>query len=295
MLTGLLFLLGAGIFWCIVGICYEQLPGEKRSTGACMFGAGILVNILQFIILRPPVVSMTEFWKVAMWLLPSGLCFFPILLFVKKAMMYGKAGGAWCIMQSAMFCPLLAMLIFYGERLSTLAVVGIALLIAGIVCWGIGKKEEENTDPQAVPKSRKKFILYSLLAFAMTGLQQTLTLIPSKIGNISPAAMEWRVIILQLPMFLWIVPCIKYREFPRKKHIRFSFWYAIAAVGGEILFFMGIDALNKIKLSGLAYPAALNCSIVLFALYCRFFRHQKFTPVELAGLVLTVTGIFFLL
>lgn len=295
MLTGLLILLGAGTFWCMVGICYEQLPEDKRATAAYMFGGGVLVNVLLLIILQPPAVNFAEFWKVAKWILPSGLCFFPILLFIKKAMLYGKAGGAWCIMQSAMFCPLLAMLIFYGERLSLFAIIGIVLLIAGIICWGIGKKDEENPDNAAVPKSRKKFILYSLLAFAATGLQQTLTLIPSKISGVSPAAMEWRVIMLQLPMFLWLLPCIKYREFPGKKHFRFSLGFAIATVGGEVLFFMGIDALNKINLSGLAYPAALNCSIVLFALYCRFFRKQKFTPVELAGLALTVTGIFFLL
>lgn len=294
MLSGILLLALGGALWCLVGICYEKLPEEEESHPPFLFAGGVITCLLLGLCFMPEKASLEEILTVALFLIPAGLLTLPQVVFLKKALTCGSPGGAWCIMQSAMMCPLLAMILLYGERLSIPAWCGIGVLALGIVAWGIGKKEGEAGTCQS-RRDHGRYLLFSLLAFLCTGLQQILTLIPSKMPSLGENALSWRVFLMQLPLLLWGIPCAVKKQPLTGKAWKYGAVLGASIAGGELLFFCGIDAMNRIKLSGLAYPAALNFCILLFALYCRFYLKRPFRKVEILALLLTVTGITLLI
>lgn len=294
MLSGILLLALGGALWCLVGICYEKLPQKEALHPPYLFAGGLITCLFLGLGFMPEKAPVHDVGLVALFLIPAGLLTLPQVIFLKKALTYGSPGGAWCIMQSAMMCPLLAMIFLYGEKLSIPAWCGIGLLALGIAAWGAGKKEEEKEEEKK-GRNHGKFLLFSLLSFGCTGLQQILTLIPSKMPSLGENALSWRVFLMQLPLLLWGIPCLVKKSPVTGKAWKFGAVLGISIAGGELLFFCGIDAMNKIDLSGLAYPAALNFCILLFALYCRFYLKRPFRKVELGALALTVSGITLLI
>ena len=294
MVSGLILLALGGALWCLVGICYEKLPKDESMHAPYLFAGGLVTCLLLYGCFMPKDAPVKDVMTVAMFLFTAGLFALPQVVFFKKAVTCGSPSGAWCIMQSAMICPLLTMSIFYNERPSLYAWCGIVLLILGIIAWGVGRKEEEGKDA-GKKKNHLKFLLFALLAFLCTGIQQTLTQIPGKIPSLGENALSWRVLLMQLPWLLWGIPCIVKRKVPGKKAWFFGLVLGAAVAGGELLFFRGIDAMNMLNLSGLSYPAALNFSILLFALYCRFYLKRPFSKVELSALAFTVSGIILLM
>lgn len=293
MIQGGALLLGAGMLWCAVGICYEWIPEHRNALGIYLFFGGILVNLFAWTLFMPAAAPLPDVLGIAAWLIPSGFSGIPAILALKKAMKSGPEAVAWCIMQSAMICPLLTMVIVFRERLSCAAWGGIVLLFSGLFLFGFGG--ERRTPARA--GSCWRFIVPASLAFLFTGLQQTLTVIPGKL-DFSEAALSWRMPLALLPNLLWGVVFLRKdsRTMVWSKHSvwRFALLFGVACVGGEFLFFRGMDQLEKYALSGLTYPLALNFSILLFALYCRIILHKKFTRHELIAGIMTVTGIMFL-
>lgn len=290
MIWGLITLFGAGLFWCGIGICYERIPPGRSALAKYLLCGGIVANLLLWSVFCPASAGLKEIATVALLMLPSGLAGIPAVVAFKKAMNNGSESVAWCIMQSAMVCPLLTMVVLYGERVSFSASAGVVLLFCGLFLFGAARKSA----PASFGQSYWKFIGWTSLSFALTGLQQTLSMFPGKMPELSAAALTWRIPLMQLPNLLWAIPCAGRHDWPRWPQWKFGAVFGIVCAGGEVLFFLGLDQLNKFDLSGLSYPATLSCSIILFAMYCRFVRKKKFSRLELVAEAISIAGILLL-
>ena len=290
MLFGIIALSGAGLLWCLEGVCYEWIPAKPNAVRLNMLTGAVFSNLLLWTLFCPGMASAREIAIVAAFLLPAGIAYLLSVAVLKKAMENGSAGSAWCIMQAAMICPLLTMVIFFGEKMTPFSSLGILSLFAGLSLFGVTR----NAPSTSVSNHHWKFIIWASLAFLLTGLQQTCAMLPSKIAGLSENALSWRVPLMKFSTMLWLVPCIAARCRPRRREWIFGVCFGVVSSGGELLFFLGVDHLNRFNLAGLTYPLALSISIVLFTFYCRFYRQRKFSKVELAAIGTTVLGILML-
>ena len=127
----------------------------------------------------------------------------------------------------------------------------------------------------------------------LTGIQQTVTLIPSEMG-LSEAALSWRVPIASLWGLSWGILLLIKREPLNKKSFVSGIWYGAVVICGQITVYFAIDFLKSASASGIVYPLAVGCCIAFFSIYCFIFRKEKSSVPELAGLLMLLTGIILL-
>ena len=134
----------------------------------------------------------------------------------------------------------------------------------------------------------RSYLLFAFGAMLLTGVSQTLTLIPGHLG-LSPEALTWRVPFYCLVGLGWWVVL-----FARREKVRFSWQgvlYGIVVATGQFLLYRASDCLERHNAAALAYPVAVGTCILLMRLYGRFARQERFSRLEAVGLALLVIGI----
>ena len=84
----------------------------------------------------PEAAPRNEILAVAGVMLPSGFAGLFGFLSMKKAMEYGYHAIGWCIVQSAMLCPFLAGMLWFGDRVTLWRTGGMVLLTASLILLG---------------------------------------------------------------------------------------------------------------------------------------------------------------
>ena len=133
---GLFFTLLAGICWGAVGICYSKGTEKGESFYPFMFLSSLAVAGFVWISAPPEAAPRNEILAVAGVMLPSGFAGLFGFLSMKKAMEYGYHGIGWCIVQSAMLCPFLAGMLWFGDRVTLWRTGGMVLLAASLILLG---------------------------------------------------------------------------------------------------------------------------------------------------------------
>lgn len=274
-----------GVIWTAVGVLFGRAPVEKDKL--CSFFALNGVIFVAFVYLaRPPSAApMSEVLRLSALMIPSG--FFEVMAFLllKLAMERGSQGIAWCIVQSAMVISFLGSILFLKNPSSPWQWLGMALMLCSLALFG----RDRHTGGQAVNDGAFFRLVFG--AFALVGIGQFLRLIPGYAG-FSPEAMTWRL-PLQAPvgMVFWIAVCLGKRFWRPGDVWHHALIYGVVVALGQICFYLATDAADKLRLTSIVMPVSIGTCILLFALWCRFFRREHLSRGGWIAVALNVIGI----
>ena len=289
-----LFMVSFYLFFFLISLI---LP----SAWEFMLGAGG-IPLQTFPVKSVKIVSFGELLNLSLCMVPSTIFtsagFFMFAVAVRK----GPLSVAWGIMQAAIILPFLSGWLLFGDNINIVSIVGILIIILALIFMVKGKQLNQNEDANTPVNRSKDFLFWAFAAFLLTGLGQVLSLLPNKFTVIFPSEMPlsnevltWRVPISALCGFLmWFIIGAATRIKFSLNQIKNGFNYAAVVFWGHTVLYIAIDLLAKYNLSGLAYPLAMGCCIVLFSLFCRIVRSEKLHNWESAGLIVLTLGLFIL-
>ena len=287
MFEAITFLLLTGITWAVVAVLFGKAPSEKDRLYSFFALNGLLFSALVLLTSRPDAAPVREVLRLATVMLPSALLEVLAFFLLKLAMNRGSQGIAWCIMQSAMVLPFLGSIVFLKNPSAPLQWLGMALILASLALFG------RNKDKKAGGKGTNDavFFRYVFGAFLLVGAAQFTRLIPGYMG-LSREALSWRL-TLQAPVGLifWTAMCLARGCYQPGKVWKFSLPYAVVVTVGQILFYRATDAVDQLKMTSIIMPVTIGSCILLFTLYCRFFRKEYLSLSGWTAVVLNTAGI----
>lgn len=286
MIQTILLLLTTGVIWGFVGVFFGKAPKEKDKLYTWFALNGIIFAALVFLTRRPDPAPAGEVVRLALFIAPSAILDLLSFLLLKLAMERGSQGVAWCIMQSAMIVPFLGSLIFLDNKASSWQWSGMALIAASLLIFGVAKHTAGGSK-----RSDALFFRYVFLAFALTGAAQFLRVIPGSAG-FSAETLSWRL-TLQAPygMLFWLGVCWQKRSFCPRPVWKHSLIYGIIVTLGQVFFYLGTDAADKLKMTAIIYPVAMGTCIAFFSLYCFFIRKEQVSRLSWTAITATIAGI----
>ena len=285
MLNAIFLMALTGVIWTVVGILFGRAPTEKDRL--CTFFAlnGVIGTSLVYLTRCPLAAPVAEVLRLAGLILPSAFLEVVAFLLLKLAMDRGSQGIAWCIAQSAMVLSFLGSILFLKNPSSPPQWIGMALMLASLVLFGRDKRSGGKAVNDAT------FFRLVFAAFAIIGVAQFLRLIPGYAG-FAPETLTWRL-PLQAPvgMVFWTSTCLA-KGFWRPGEVwRHSLPYGVVVALGQICFYLATDAADKIRLTSIIMPVSIGTCILLFTLWCRFFRRERLSRGGWTAVALNVTGI----
>lgn len=289
MLTAVLLMLLTGILWGVVGILFGAAPSEKDRLYAFFSLHGLLFTTFVWTTQTPVAgAPVGEILRLALMMMPSAAMEVAAFLLLKYAMNRGSQGIAWCIAQSSMVIAFLCAIIFLHNPSSATQWVGMALALASLVLFARDKPTKEGAANDTV------YFLCAFGSFVLIGFGSFLRQIPGYAG-FSPETLTWRL-PLQSPvgMIFWTIVCLAKGIWKPGLVWKKALPYAAVVALGQISFYAATDAADALRITSVVVPVATGTCILLFALWCRFFRHERFSKGGWIAVVLGIAGIAFL-
>ena len=285
MITGLVLTILTGIFWMAVGIIYSRVAGKRLNFTAFMLVYSLAYGIFVCAVRTPYLVPFQEICKLAKIMLPASLLGMAGFLALYMAMKKSSHAVAWSFTQSAMIVPFLGGWLMLGSKVSCINIAGAVLLLTALCLFGRNKAGDsgENTALSG--------ILWSIGSLLLTGLSQFLTLLPGMWFDGNSELLSWRLPLQVLPLIVvWLIALAIRREKIDLSAIKWGILYGVIVSIGQILLYLALDRMQQYQLSNAVYPTAIAMCIILFTVYCRIFRNERFTPLSIAGLLIMLCG-----
>ena len=289
-------LVTVGLSWSLTGIVMSDAPRKKCDTALLLMVNSILsglISLILFLFLQREALP----WKIVLF---SGGCYFIaaavnycMLQVMSYAMQRGPNGVIWSVIQSGLVFPFLAGVIFFDNKLTLWRGAGLALVLLALLCLGKGKENKEKAKGWKLP---------ALAAFLMTGLVLTLNSLPSyypqarllssmgrtccaSLGVLSAAVLfcypkyrtrKWGEILLELKRpVMWKYICTL---------------QAFSLICAYLLLYPGLDAMAKAGAGCVSYPLIVGACIVGFNLYSLFILKEKWSLLQIAGVIFCIGG-----
>ena len=322
MLLGIGVTLFVGLVWMVVGIIYSNATKDKSQFNLFMLNTVIFSVVIAFLLpyigsfevvqeiipvkympVKPlSKIPWSDLGKLALLTVPSNLSGFAGFFILSYAMRMGSHSVAWGIMQSAIVLPFLTGWLILGDNVKIGNLCGMLIIILSLVIfvWGKVASADKSAGKSENSNNVKNFLILTFLAFLCTGIQQSCTLLPNKADIIFPgtepfseAILAWRIPLGSLgSLVIWTIVSLLAKVKLSFGQFKNSLIYAGVVFFGQALFYVAVDIMANYKLSGVVYPLAIGCCIVLFSLFCVIFRHEKLNILEKVGLGVLVLGLF---
>ena len=283
-----------GISWTIYGYVAGKAPKIGIPMAALLLGNAV-VSLLVFGIvcwragLPPPEAPVA---LTAALLVVCGLCNFFQLDIMAVAMARGPNGLIWALIQSALIFPFLVGVLFFGSRVTVLNSFGVMAVVAGILLQG--RRKGDTLDG--------KWLLPTLAAFAVTGVTQITSNIPSYLAGAESIGSCWRSLFFTLGLgggmllksLLWENGSRRREAWSHLAHCK-TWYYAVALgvvdiLGSLFVLYAGMNALAQAGVGAIAYPVAVAASIIAFELYALICLREKRSGVQRLALLLLLLG-----
>ncbi len=298
---GIIAMIIVGSSWCITGLVMGDAP--KRGVGVPFLQfISYLVSIIGCVIATTLLgnwglhgcTPKVYFWTNAAYFFCGAANFFN-LLWMSRAMQTGPNGVIWSIIQSALVFPFLGGIIFFGVEATALRIIGILLLLAALVFFGMTKDNTSHGGHQ--------WKLLAFAALAICAVQQNVQTMPSYFESCRAVPSTIRTLAGSLG--LWSTAAV-YILFTTKRDAYAkmlmqvkskALWGYVLAIQGFSLFFSftlsypGMDAMAKHGLGGMAFPMMVGSCIASFTLASVFLLKEKVRPIQALALVLCITGL----
>lgn len=289
MSYGILLLLLTGLCWVGIGIVVSQAARERldmdfiqSAAAAIILGAAIGMMFLRNSF-RVPVGGM---WACYGALLAAGAGNFLMLSWMRHAMAIGNNGAVWGIVQSAMICPFVMGMVFFGVAPEWNRLSGLGLVLAGIFLL--------SRATPAGTVSGRRWLLPAFGAFAASGTAQCLANLPSYWMQLEISS-ELRAGLVQagtIALFLISLP-VQRRGANRKNCLKpVLLLSTIQILSLFFFFYRGLNIVAARGCGSIGYPIAQGGCIAFFLLYNRCVLRQKNPRSVLLALPALCGGIF---
>lgn len=284
MFNAILLMLLTGLIWTGVGVVFGAAPSEKNRLYSFFSLYGILVSAFVWIVRTPSAAPAGEILRLAALMLPSAAMEVAAFFFLKLAMDRGNQGIAWSVAQSSMVVSFLCSIAFLHNPSTPAQWAGLALVLAGLALFGRDKSAGSGSNDGLYAR-------YVIAAFALLGVGQFLRLIPGSAG-FSTETLTWRLPLqMSVGMVFWTSLCAAKRTWRAREVWKASLVYAIVVALGQICFYLAADAADALRITSIVMPVTIGTCILLFALWCRFFRGERLSRGGWTAVALDIAGI----
>ncbi len=297
MFLGIILAVLAGLLWAGVAALFSYVARHKKDPVAVIALAS-LVSVSVMWVACPDYGKLlageaTRIGDLAIVMGIGGLCIGMGMIALPAAMHMGHHGATWTIGQSSLVMPVVVGLLVWGDQPAAHNLVGVAIVLAALVCLGIAKEKdptpEEGDETPRHP--RKTWFAVAILAFLFIGLEQTIKTIPSTWTDWEDVARLRAPFALTASMVVYQGVAIVKRRYRRPLPIKEALILPALVVPSHFIIYRALDLFDAAGKAGLGFPTAVSTSIVTFALYSVFVLKEPLTRWRAVGLVLCVAGV----
>lgn len=288
--------------WCLTGFIMGDAPKRGIDPGVVQL-TGNFFSLAASLIIMFATGSVPHCSFKILSLTCGALAIGGVLIIVMQqlmsdAMQKGPNGVVWAVIQSALIFPFLGGLIFFNMSVTWGRLLGIVLLLTALVFFALSKERSGKTGGG--------WKIPAFLSMVIAGIQQNFTAAPSYFEEARAVNSVVRTAASAAGGFVAVAICLLFRATPERRKIYAEnfrsplLWKYIAGmmcfmfVFSYLLFYPGMNAMADHDLGGMCYPMMVGSCIVTFTLLSFLFLKERITPVQAVGLVLCVTGLFFL-
>ena len=299
---GIFTMLFTGACWCIVGLVMGDAPkhGVRPPVlllceGASALCIGLLVaTCLSDWSTASPQVSLLcilAFFVV-------GFLEFLHLHTMSKAMQEGPNGIIWAILQSAMICPFLLGVLYFGEEARWVRWTGLALMLLALVCFAFAKDNQRGTG--------NAWKYRAFLYFAICSVQQCIGMLPfyyeeaKGFPNILRSTSTGAgLFAAPLLFFLCRHRSGAWRTIWEEVHKPHLWKYVAAMLSVDLLLtyallYPGMNTMTDVGLGNACYPLLVGSCIVSFSLTSIFLLRERPRLIQYFALLCCLLGILLL-
>ncbi len=299
---GILAMVIVGSSWCLVGLVMGDAPKRGIEPGlVLLFGNSLSVAasvVVMFATGSVPACSWRITSATCGAYFVAGMMNFFMQLIMAYAMQRGPNGIIWVIIQSALVFPFLGGVIFFGVELTFARAVGILLLLAALLLFGVAK---ENSNARG-----GNWRLPAFLCLAICAVQQNIQTAPSYYEEARAVGSIVRSLSaagggLAGAIFYHLAR----RNAERKAQLRRNLfqptlWKYIGALQffnllfAYTLLYPGMNAMADAGLGGMCYPMMTGSCIISFTISSIWLLKEKLRPLQAAALGICFSGLVLL-
>lgn len=210
------------------------------------------------------------------------------VVMLQKVMTSGPPSIVWTISQASMIFPFIFSMVFWGEDISVLKIVGIVCIFSCLIIFGVEKRAKSKFD---LKDSSSIWFLYAMLIFVIFGVQQIFLAFPSKHVEYEKYA-DLKVLIVYVISLIFscsVLACRK--KLPSIREMRFGVLFGLVGLISVSAIFTSLDELAKYNLSGIVFPASISIGILVVTLNNILVFKEKITKFGIAGILTGIAGL----
>lgn len=223
-------------------------------------------------------------------LIPAGFLNTFGALALQKGLQRGHHGIVFLIAQSALVLPFVTGVVFFRETPGLLRCSGAMGILLGMIFCAIPKIKEgkaEKTDG-------KGWLFYSIAAFLLFGIAQSMMTVPSYWKGFVDAAGAKTTLIYVGSSFLMVMtalrPSIRKTLVFNKPLILCGIIVSVLNTVSMGIIFAALDRLSLCGIGSIGFPLAISASLIGFTLYSLFVMKEKCYTFTILGLLVILAG-----
>lgn len=267
MLAGLAFTFLTGLIWAAVGIVFSVSVKKGLDFTTFMLLYSALCTLASWTAIPDYAMLLKcgepRWAELSVAMGANSVLGSAGFLAMRKAMETGRHGVVWTVAQSAMLIPFAAGVLLWGEKVSIYGIAGMLLLAASLpFCASAGGRRESGKDGSpGLP-------VHCLAAFALIGLSQLLSMIPSHWEGWEDHARLRVPLLFLFSMLFWLgVAVLRMRRLDLARTLWTALAYSVFVLAGQMALYKSLDLMSAANRSAIVYPTAIGCCVGAFFIY----------------------------
>lgn len=289
MTAGILLLILAGFCWIGIAVVVTRAAREHLDIDFIQFGASTVIAGaagLAMLFQAPLTGTFSQKLLIGGFVFAAGCGNFIMIRLMRRGMVLGSSGAVWGITQSALICPFVMGMLFFGVAPTVPRILGILLILLGILLFS-------RSQPRLSRRTSRGWLWPTLGAFLASGLAQCFANLPSYWTE-TQMGCELRAGLVQLGTIALFGVSL---PFSRKRPRPAGTWKPILLLSlAQIFslfffFYRGLNILAELGNGSIGYPIAQGCCIAGFLLYSILFLKERCTVYSVGAAISICCGI----